>query len=63
MQEAGTLFVQLEGNPNEELIPDTEDIFFTAEAGVQLQFFTKKAGIQEIEITASTQKFSAQKIE
>lgn len=61
--EENILFVQLEGYPKEELLPDTKDIFISADAGVQLQFFNKKVGTAEIEITAGNQKFLAGKIE
>ncbi|PIQ20463.1 MAG: hypothetical protein COW65_14855 [Cytophagales bacterium CG18_big_fil_WC_8_21_14_2_50_42_9] len=59
--EEGCLFVQLEGNPKEELLPDTKDIFISADAGVQLQFL-QEHGITKIEMTAGTQKFLATKL-
>jgi len=62
-KEEKTFFVELEGNPKEELIPDTKDIFISADAGVQLQFSQKQEGVPVIEITAGIQKFSANKIE
>jgi len=62
-KEEEMLFAQLEGNPKEELIPETKTMFISADAGVQLQFYQKTANITQIEITAGTQKFLANKIE
>lgn len=61
--EEGALFVQLEGNPKEELLPDQTDVFISADAGVQLQFINTMTGSTQIEITAGNQKFLAGKIE
>ena len=56
------MFVQLEGNPKEELIAETVDLFISLEVGGQLQFI-KEPGVAEIKITAGNYTFVASKIE
>ncbi|QHT67340.1 serine hydrolase [Rhodocytophaga rosea] len=60
-QDGDALFVELEGNPKEELLPETTELFFSADALVQLHFL-KKEGVYLLEIMAGSHKFIALKI-
>jgi len=61
--EEGVLYVQLVGNLKEELLPETNEVFLSADAGVQVRFIQKETGATEIEIVAGNQQFIARKTE